>query len=80
MFCDVGGAAYGSSIPPAAPRFASPLLMSVVVSDWEASSFRHVFGSHASGAELPLFDGLHVLLGNAPLVFYSMLRLSGHSA
>jgi hypothetical protein len=33
---------------------------------------------HASGAELPLFYELPVLHGNAPLVFYSMLRLSGH--
>jgi hypothetical protein len=38
------------------------------------------FPTHVSGAELPLFDGLHILLGNAPLVFCSMLRLSGHSA
>jgi hypothetical protein len=54
--------------------------VSVVVWGREASSFRHVLGLHASGAELPLFYGLPVLHGNVPLVFHSMLRLSGHSA
>jgi hypothetical protein len=39
-----------------------------------------VLGLHASGAELPLFEELHVLHGSAQLVFYSMLRLSGYSA
>jgi hypothetical protein len=56
-------------------------LVSFVVSGREASSFRHVvLGLHASGAKLPLFEELHVLHGSAQLVFYSMLRLSGHSA
>jgi hypothetical protein len=64
----------------AAPRFASPSLVSVVVSGREASSFGPVLGLHTSGAELSLFYELHVLHGNAPLVFYSMLRLSEHSA
>jgi hypothetical protein len=46
----------------------------------EASSFRHVLGLHASGTELSLFYELPVPHGNVPLVFHSMLRLSGHSA
>jgi hypothetical protein len=63
------------------PLFVSlPSLVYVLVWGREASSFRHVLGLHTSGAELPLFYELLVLHGNAPLVFYSMLRLSGHSA
>jgi hypothetical protein len=65
---DVNEVAYGSSA--AAPRFrvdcvvfgvgsavctASPLLMSVVISGQEASSFRHVLGLSTSGAESQLF-------------------------
>jgi hypothetical protein len=41
-FFDVGEAAYGTLIPPAAPRSASSLLVSVVVSGRETFSFRHV--------------------------------------
>jgi hypothetical protein len=95
-FFDVGEAAYGYSTPPAAvPRFcveclmlgvgsavrtASSSLVSIVVSGREASSFQHVLGLHTSGAEPLFFNELHVLHGNAPLVCYSMFRLSGHFA
>jgi hypothetical protein len=67
---DVDKVAYGSSIPPAAPRFrvdcvvlgvgsavcaASPSLASVVISGQEAASFRHVLGLSTSGAKFQLF-------------------------
>jgi hypothetical protein len=67
---DVGEAAYGSSIPPAAPRFrvdcvvfgvglavctASLSLVSVLISGQKASSFRHVVDLSTSGAGSQLF-------------------------
>jgi hypothetical protein len=67
---DVDEAAYGSLIPPAAPRFrvdcvvfgvgaavctASLSLVSVLILGQKVSSFRHVVGLSTSGAGSQLF-------------------------